>query len=594
MSNIKQENKYTLFPIQYESLWKFYKLHESTFWTVEEVRLTDDLVDWNEKLSDNERHFIKHVLAFFAASDGIVNENLVVNFYNKVEIAEARSFYTVQMMMESIHCVVGQTKILTDQGYKKISELEDKYVNVWNGYVFSNVLVVYTGRKPITRVTLSNGLSLSCSSEHKWYVNENKEPVITNDLKIGDKISSGWTYPVVKAKQYSNILVLLGSIFTIGKIEYDPVLESSYMYFKSDESTLNNLQLVLSELSVASTVKLSMSKYTLLVSCREMAKLAQFEELSMYVDFKVNKQLIEKSETRGHGCACVTNIEYTGKYENTYCFNEPLNHTGIFNGIYTGQSEQYSVLIDTYVSDSTEKNNLFNAIETIPSVKKKAEWAIKWIDDGMSRTSDFMVEYKQIEKLLKDKGASKDLVDAMSHLTKEPSSTFEQQLLAFICVEGIFFSGSFCAIYWLKNRGLMPGLATANQFISRDENLHAEFAIELYKINGKRLPTDIVHSIFDEAVEIEKEFITESLPVSLIGMNCELMKEYIKYVADRWLVLLDYPKLYNVKNPFGFMELISLGTKENFFEINVTEYSRANINVDSGASNRNLMFEEDF
>lgn len=176
-------------------------------------------------------------------------------------------------------------------------------------------------------------------------------------------------------------------------------------------------------------------------------------------------------------------------------------------------------------------------------------------------------------------------------LKKRPS--FAQRLLAFVCVEGIFFSGSFCAIYWLKNRGLMPGLSTSNEFISRDENLHCEFAIELYKHHvTDKVPQDLVHSVFKEAVDIEKEFITESLPVSLIGMNANLMKQYIEFVADRWLVMLGYNKLYDSENPFSFMELISLNTKENFFELNVSQYQKSS--VGTTVEDREISFDEDF
>jgi ribonucleoside-diphosphate reductase beta chain len=314
-------SRFTVFPIKYQNLWKFYKQHISTFWTVEEIKLVDDIVDWNDKLNENERYFIKNILAFFAASDGIVNENLVVNFYNEVEIPEARQFYAVQMMIEAIH------------------------------------------------------------------------------------------------------------------------------------------------------------------------------------------------------------------------------------------GEMYSLLIDTYISNTEEKDRLFKAIDTIPAVKRKAEWAIKWMQKDKSNTA------------------------------------FAQRLLAFVCVEGIFFSGSFCAIYWLKSRGLMPGLSTANSFISRDENLHSSFAIELYKMLENRLDEKVVHDIFKEAVEIEKEFITESLPVSLIGMNCNLMSQYIEMVADRWLVLLGYSKIYNTPNPFPFMEMISLNEKVNFFENVVTNYQRAN--VGASEEDRKITFDSD-
>jgi ribonucleoside-diphosphate reductase beta chain len=349
-SIIKNEGsaRYTVFPIRYHNLWKFYKQHLSTFWTAEEIKLTDDLSDWNSRLNDNERYFIKNILAFFAASDGIVNENLVLNFYNEVQIPEARQFYSVQMMIEAIH------------------------------------------------------------------------------------------------------------------------------------------------------------------------------------------------------------------------------------------SETYSLLIDTYISNTEEKANLFNAVETIPAVKRKAEWAIRWIEEGSTLQQMIPDEHMEWLKFLQDSDKYQDqqlnpkIIEALQFITNERPS-FAQRLLAFVCVEGIFFSGSFCAIYWLKSRGLMPGLSTANQFISRDENLHAELAIELYKMLENRLDQTTVHDIFREAVEIEREFITESLPVSLIGMNCNLMSQYIEMVADRWLVLLGYDKIYGTANPFPFMEMISLNEKTNFFESTVANYQRSNV-----------------
>jgi ribonucleoside-diphosphate reductase beta chain len=245
--------------------------------------------------------------------------------------------------------------------------------------------------------------------------------------------------------------------------------------------------------------------------------------------------------------------------------------------------------------DSKEKARLFNAIETIPAVKKKADWAIKWIQEGSALykliPEKHMKSLQFLEQSNKhEREFSPKINEALQFITHTRPS-FAQRLLAFVCVEGIFFSGSFCAIYWLKNRGLMPGLATANQFISRDENLHASFAIELYKMLENRLPQESVFNIFREAVDIEKEFITESLPVSLIGMNCTLMTQYIEYVADRWLVLLGYDKLYNAQNPFGFMELISVNTKSNFFELNVDQYKRSN--VGQSEADRELVFDSD-
>jgi ribonucleoside-diphosphate reductase beta chain len=211
-------------------------------------------------------------------------------------------------------------------------------------------------------------------------------------------------------------------------------------------------------------------------------------------------------------------------------------------------SETYSLLIDTYVKDKEEQARLFNAIETIPCIRKKAEWALKWIESG---------------------------------------DNFQTRLLGFAAVEGIFFSGAFCAIYWLKKRGLMPGLTFSNELISRDEGLHTLFAVALYH-TGQSIPAEQIHALIGEAVEIEKEFICDALPCSLIGMNSKLMSQYIEFVADRLVVQLGAPKLYNATNPFDFMDLISLEGKTNFFEKKVSEYSRPVDSVD------NLRFDEDF
>ena len=211
-------------------------------------------------------------------------------------------------------------------------------------------------------------------------------------------------------------------------------------------------------------------------------------------------------------------------------------------------SETYSLLIDTYVKDKEEQTRLFKAIETIPCIGKKADWALKWIDS---------------------------------------QEDFTTRLIGFACVEGIFFSGAFCAIYWLKKRGLMPGLTFSNELISRDEGLHTLFAVALYHTLAPKSSEEI-HSILREAVVIEKEFICEALPCSLIGMNSKLMSQYIEFVADRLAVQLGAPKLYNATNPFDFMDLISLEGKTNFFEKKVSEYSRPTDSVD------NIGFDEDF
>jgi ribonucleoside-diphosphate reductase beta chain len=299
-----EENKdrFVLFPIKYPKIWEMYKKAEQSFWTAEEVDLHADLKDW-ERLSNDEKHFIKHVLAFFAASDGIVNENLAVNFMQEVQLPEARCFYGFQIMMENIH------------------------------------------------------------------------------------------------------------------------------------------------------------------------------------------------------------------------------------------SEMYSLLIDTYIKDSAEKSHLLQAIDTVPCVSKKAEWALRWIQNG----------------------------------------NFAERLIAFAAVEGIFFSGSFCSIFWLKKRGLMPGLSTSNEFISRDEGMHCDFACLLYNMLENKLPKEQVTAIIRDAVVYEHEFVTDALPVSLIGMNAKMMCQYIEFVADRLLISLGCEKIYNSSNPFDFMEMISLQGKTNFFEKRVSEYKKASV-----------------
>ena len=250
----------------------------------------------------------------------------------------------------------------------------------------------------------------------------------------------------------------------------------------------------------------------------------------------------------------IVNENITERFINEIDSQEVKCFYGFQEAMENIHSETYSLLIDTYITDEEEKTRLFNGIETIPCVKKKAQWAIKWINDD--------------------------------------KSNFATRLVAFACVEGIFFSGSFCAIFWLKKRGLMPGLTFSNELISRDEGLHTQFAVELYKTENYKLDESIVHNIVKDAVDIETEFITQSLPCNLIGMNSILMTEYIQFVADRLLVQFGYNKIYNTENPFDFMELISMRTKTNFFEKRVGEYSKAGVSVED--NNMELDLDADF
>jgi len=316
---MENPHRWVMFPIQYPEVWEMYKKHEASFWTAEEIDLSQDLKDW-DTLSESEQHFIKHVLAFFAASDGIVLENLGSQFATEVQIPEARAFYGFQMAMENIH------------------------------------------------------------------------------------------------------------------------------------------------------------------------------------------------------------------------------------------SETYSLLIEQYIRDPAEKNQIFDAIHTMPAVASKAEWAIQWM---------------------------------------QRENCFAERVVAFAAVEGILFSGSFCAIYWLKKRGLMPGLTFSNELISRDEGLHTEFACLLYTMLQNKLPDEVVHNIIKGAVAAERKFICDALSCDLIGMNSELMSRYIEFVADRLLTALGHPKLFGSTNPFDWMELISLQGKTNFFEKRVGEYQKAGVMASAGESNEPVGFSLD-
>jgi ribonucleoside-diphosphate reductase beta chain len=313
-------HRHVIFPIEHGDIWAKYKQHMSVFWIPEEIDLSKDMKDWNEKLNDNERHFIKYILGFFAGSDGIVMENLAMRFTREIGVPEAKFFYACQNLMESVH------------------------------------------------------------------------------------------------------------------------------------------------------------------------------------------------------------------------------------------SETYSLLIDTYIENKQEKLDILRAIQTIPCVQKKAEWALQWIDND--------------------------------------SASFATRLLAFAVVEGIFFSGAFCSIYWLKQRGLMPGLTVSNELIARDEGLHTEFACLLYTKLQNKLDKHDAHKIIREAVKIEKNFITKALPCELIGMNAKLMSEYIEFVADRLAIQLGYPKVYYAKNPFDFMERIGMEGKDNFFEKRVTTYAKAN--TQGNAADKKFTTDADF
>jgi ribonucleotide reductase beta subunit family protein with ferritin-like domain len=631
------DNRFVMFPIKCDDIWKMYKKQVDCFWRAEEIDLTKDLTHW-ESLNADEKYFISMILAFFAASDGIVLENLASRFMNDVQLAEARAFYGFQIAMENIHCVTGTTKILTDTGYFSIKDLENKQMNVWNGEEFSNVQIKYTGDQEIYKVILSNGMELDCSPGHKWLIQKGNhkhperctyEETETIDLKVGDILEKYITplvefedkdeflnpymhgffcgdgsyinnYPIIYLYDKKRDLLPYFNYDSIQKsdnpikfyitkyinkakfevpINYSKEVRLSWLegYVDADgcvnlnmtkDSTsiqlssinfkfLQDVQLMLTTLGVQTNIRLNhksekrlmpkndgsgdydyyMCKecYVLYITGKSVNKLIEIgfspKRLNLIYCERLNDTMDVSSRIK------IERIEKISENESTYCFNEPKKHRGIFNGVLTCQSETYSLLIDSYIKDEEQKKRLFNAIKHFPCIKKKSDWAQKWIHDNRS--------------------------------------SFDARLVAFACVEGIFFSGAFCSIFWLKKRGLMPGLTFSNELISRDEALHCEFAVLLHSKLNKKIDKSRVQDIIREAVEIETEFICEALPCKLIGMNSELMTQYIQFVADRLSLQLGYKKIYNVSNPFQWMELISLESKTNFFEKRVSEYALA-------------------
>lgn len=511
-------NRLTVHPIKYQNIWDLYKKQQAAIWTAEEIDFSNDYHHF-QKLNSDEQKFIKMILAFFAASDIIVNMNLGERFSKEVQIREAIIAYNYQMMMENIHCVSADTLILTDKGYYEISKLENKSVNIWNGKEFTEVVIKFTGIMELYKVTLSNGMELDCTSEHIWF--SNKKKVYTKDLKINSNIDD-YELPVLDNffKDVNLDIPINESLnIKINWLKFYFEKQYNYSYEK-----IKNVQLLLTTIGIQSVINQVNDNYVLYFDNQNSIKLNNYnlKNNNIIPTYNIYVKSIEKLED----------------LHKTYCFNEPKLHAGTFNGIVTGQSETYSLQIDNIIRDPEEKEKLLNAIEEYPCIKKKANWAIKWITDD---------------------------------------SSFAQRLIAFAIVEGVFFSGSFCSIFWLKKKNMMPGLCDSNELIARDEAQHVEMALLLNSMIINKVEEKIVHDMFKDAVDIEKEFICDSLPCSLLGMNSELMIEYIKFVADRLLKSLNYNIIWNAKNPFDFMESISMEGKTNFFESRPTQYQKASV-----------------
>ena len=603
-----------------------YKRQQKCHWTAEEVKCSEDIKDW-ESLNDGERFFIENILAFFAGSDGIVLENLVENFCCEVKIPEAR--YAYQAAMENIHCVMGDTRILTDKGYFPIKKLVGLIVKIWNGEEFTEVKPLYTGNSQIFKVELDNGMELKCTPDHKWLIQNSVEKIETKNLQVGD-ILQNYMIPIMhdlkdpdiflnpyvhgffcgdgSYEEKNPVIYLCGNklsllpYISVGcisqasgdiiKVFISPVINKEQFYVPINYSTetklrwlegyadadgiskphtkdleersiiftslninfLKNIQLLLTTFGIISDIELGEDRreieflpivgaadmkiynskpiFVLHISSSSVNKLINlgFNPKRLKILFCAKKSINKPSIK-------IDKITLLSGIHKTYCFNEPKLGVGIFNGILTGQSEVYSLLIDTFVKNPKRKQELFDAVITIPAVKEKADWALKWMDK------------KRI---------------------------FAERVVAFAVVEGVFFSGSFCSIFWLKSRGKMcSALGTSNEWISRDEGMHTDMAVLIFSKLLQKPTREVITNIFSEAVEIESKFITESLPCRLIGMNSDLMIKYIKFVADRLITQLGYEKIYKVTNPFPFMETLGLHNKSNFFENEETNYQSA-------------------
>ena len=567
----ESNRRYTMFPIQYQSIWNLYKVQQSCFWKAEEIDFSKDYDDFLT-LSVNEQLYIKRVLAFFAASDGIVNLNLSSRFLNDVKIMEGITCYSFQMMMEGVHCVSGDTNILTDKGYLKIKSLLDQSVKVWNGNEFSETIVKYTGDSRLIRVKLSNGMELDCTPDHKWFIRSGdceKIKKITSDLKLGDVVYD-YTLPVLEKEdpdEFKNPYIHGffcgdGNDYKINKdkfvvpINYSVDVKLRWLegFCDSDgcinfinQDFIKNIQLLLTTLGVNSNIeKGGEEMYTLYITCDSIKKLVSLGFNPKSLKIKV----IEKPDLLR-----VESIEELDGVHETFCFSEEKEHAGIFNGILTSQSEVYSLMLDNIIRDSQEKDIMFKAIESIDSIGVLADWAFKWIESDLS---------------------------------------YAHRVVAFVTVEGLMFSGAFASIYWIKAYlgNILQGLTKSNEFIARDESQHVFLGIELYKLLNNKLTVDKVFEIIDSGLKISKNFMTDALPIRLLGMNSESMCDYLEYVADRLFVDLGYEKQYNKANPFEFMKNIGMQTKTNMFESRVMEYSSA---YAPGREKKELeTFEDDF
>lgn len=557
--------KFTAFPIKYQEIWKKYKIQMACFWKAEEIDFSGDYEDYLT-LNENEKHFVEMILAFFAASDGIVNFNLSERFIKEIQTTEIIFTYQYQTMMENVHCVADDTLILTDNGYFEIEELLDDTVNVWNGKEFTETTVKYTGDSELYCVTLSNGMFLECTPEHRWFIND--DVVFTKDLKINDRIKH-YELPIMDMVNNDDQNVTINSPKE-RKVKWlqDLCNNNRFVKYNYDSDGTSIIISNISELTMINTqlmftmlgVNMTHDGENLYISKHNTSKLFEMGFSPKLLKFKSDNKISNNDKP-----LTIAKIELLDGIHKTYCFSEPKEHAGVFNGILTGQSEVYSLMLDNIVKDEVKKDHLFRAIDTVQTIKDMSNWALKWIESDKS---------------------------------------FGHRVVAFVLVEGLFFQGPFAALFWLKkyknkerlttkSKPFMCGLMDSNKFIARDEGQHTLFGCDVYNLLENKLSQSEITEIFNDAILLSKNFMLDAVPVQLIGMNYDKMTQYLEYVADRLLVLLGYNKMFNATNPFKFMETIGLNDKTNFFEKRPTEYQDSHI-MNKGNKSDIIIKDDDF
>jgi ribonucleotide reductase beta subunit family protein with ferritin-like domain len=610
-------DRYVLLPMKYHDIWEMHIKMQEAFWVFNEIRsFHQDLIDWRSKLNDNERHFIKMVLAFFASADGIVNENLVTRFYEEIQAPEARDVYTIQMHIESIHCVHGDTRILTDRGHYRIADMEGKLVNVYNGQVFSSVQVIKTAEKArFATVRLSNGAQLHCTDRHRWFTTQLKDgqPTLTVkytcELTLGDKL---WpmTLPIVPDVNQPPTLSyapLLGYLFTRGAVrsnqrciamsDEDQGLAlgmrkaNTTGRFVIPNEALSMLDLV--PCNYALSTRLGFLRGLLsgrdvyhthdqLVMCFLSPRRGAFRRANDIRLFLGTLGLSAYTQTRlspQYGRTKVyVSLDALRVVERALDMSFGLDRITAFNQIMAGPNNMDQVSRNEIsVRSLSYADHLGESPSYCFTEPLRGAGTFNGVVTGQSETYS-----RLIDAYIEDPAEREHIFKSLEHVpiinkkaawaktwATNDDVTFGERIFGQGCTEAIFFAASFASIFWFRSRGLLPALSQANTKIAIDEFMHAQFASLIFRdhLVHQKCSPERCYEIVRDAVNLEFEFITEALPCSLIGMNDDLMRTYIESVADNYLEACGLDRIYHSTNPFPFVEAaLDLPSLANFFE----------------------------